>query len=393
MLKRATQLLLIVLALVSCQEKSGYDSPIEGEIQSVSFTLNSYDYGDLLTKTDYDSGADIFNWSEGDAVGIMSPEGSQLRFPIRPEFYGQSSARFDGRGFALKSNTEYSSYYPFIPDFELDPSAVPVSYKGQSMLGDNNTAGLGKFAYTVAKGSAPSAGVLDFSFQNIGSPHRYRMPALPGEYEMLTLIIPESEYILNGTIDLRASDDLGLTVISPTEESNEINLSLSGTTFSSPGPLRCWMMMPPVNLDGEVIGLTLTLADGSEIVASVAGRDCPANSRRVFNALTSVYPAESTVGSDGGAVQVKLIRTAATDAVTMSVEDDWLNQSSSSTDGLVTTYTFTAAANSGAEREGSISFTETSTGLTNTVKVIQQKAGTVIGIGGWDTDSYSGKAN
>jgi len=393
MLKRTTQLLLIVLVLVSCQEKSGYDSLAEGEIQSVSFTLNSYDNGDLLTKTHYESGSDIFNWSEGDAVGIVSPEGSQLKFPIRSEYYGHSSAKFDGRGFALKSNTEYSSYYPFIPNFELDPSAVPVSYIGQSMLGDNNTDRLGKFGYTVAKGSAPSAGVLDFSFQNIGSPHRYRMPVLPGEYEMLTLIIPESEFLLKGTVNLSTSDISNLMTISPVEESNEIHLSLTGTTLSSTGPLRCWMMMPPVNLDGEVIGLTLTLADGSEIVASVAGKDCPANSRRVFNALTSIYPAESSVGSDGGAVQVKLIRTAETDAVTLSFEGDWLSQSSSSTDGLVTTYTFTAAANSGAEREGSISFTETSTGLTNTVKVIQQKAGTVIGIGGWDSDSYSGKAN
>ena len=131
-----------LLILGSCQEKSMNESPLAGDIQSVNFTLNKYN-DDILTKTDYDSGGDIFNWSEGDAVGIVSPEGSQLKFPIRPEYYGQSSARFDGRGFALKADTEYSSYYPFIPDFELDPVALPISYSGQSMVGDNNVDRLG----------------------------------------------------------------------------------------------------------------------------------------------------------------------------------------------------------------------------------------------------------
>lgn len=368
------------------------ESPDKGDIQSVFFTLNKYN-DDLLTKTEYDSGGDIFKWSEGDAVGIVSPEGSQLKFPIRPAYYGQSSARFDGRGFALKANTEYSSYYPFIPDFELDPTVIPITYAGQSMDGDNSLDRLGLFAYTVAKGSAPSAGILDFSFQNIGSPHRYRLPVLAGDYERLTLCIQDEEYILNGTIDLYAESDSELITIHPVTMSEEINLDLSGTSMASDGQLRCWMMVPPVNLEGDIIKMKLTAADGTCFLASIQGRDCPANSRRVFNALTSVWPSENEIASEGGSVQIKLIRSSSSDAVTLSTDSAWLTQTSSSTEGMVTTYTFSVAENTGAERIGSVSFTETSTGLVNTVTVKQGKAGTIIGIGGWVIDNHSGTAN
>ena len=387
-------LFLTGIFIIACQEVS--ESPRQiSEVQSVAFRLTPFEDDDPLSKTTYEATSNgyVFYWAEGDAVGIISPEGSQLKFPILPEFYGQQYADFDGRGFLLQANTRYASYYPFIPDFDLNPSAVPVSYIGQQSVGDNDVSHLGDYSFSVAKGNSPAAGKLEFVFLNVGSPHRYRLPAISGDYTSLSLKIGNNKFVLRGTVDLLSETDSELIMINPSELSDTMSLDLQGTSLNAPGPLRCWMMMPPVNLDGEVIGLTLTLADGSEIVASVAGKDCPANSRRVFNAFTSIYPAESSVGSDGGEVQVKLIRTAETDAVTLSVDNDWLSQTSSSTEGLVTVYTFTVAANSGAEREGSISFTETSTGLTNTVKVIQQKAGTVIGIGGWDSDSYSGKAN
>ena len=86
-------------------------------------------------------------------------------------------------------------------------------------------------------------------------------------------------------------------------------------------------------------------------------------------------------------------RASAEVDLTVKSQVEWLSLSSSSTSGLVTTYTFDVAENTGSEREGTISFTETSTGLANTVKVTQKKAGTIIGIGGWDSENRSGRAN
>ena len=57
------------------------------------------------------------------------------------------------------------------------------------------------------------------------------------------------------------------------------------------------------------------------------------------------------------------------------------------------TYTFNVAENTGAAREGTIVFSESGTGISHTVTVSQQKAGTIIGIGGWVSENHTGHAN
>ena len=380
--------------LYSCQDRPGQDAPGRDDgILAVTFNLSAYQGDGIPTRSDYDSGHDTFLWSEGDAVGIISTEGSQLKFPIQSEYYGQSYAKFDGRGFALLPNTTYASFSPFVSDYDIDPAAVPITYEGQKQNGDNDLSGLGPFAYSAALGTASSRSALDFTFRNIGSAHRYRLPALPGAYRRLILSIPEELYAISGTVDLRPENEENLTLITPVAMSKEMALDLSGTSLGETAQLRCWMMVPPVDLTGKNIRLTLEMEDGTSLAAIVAGRDCPANSRRVFNALTSVWPAVQTVGNDGGTVTVKLLRTAANNEVSVTNDNDWITAEDSVTEGLVTTYTFTIGANSAAGREGTVTFSETSTGLSNQVTIIQQKAGTVIGIGGWENDNHSGIAN
>jgi hypothetical protein len=72
--------------------------------------------------------------------------------------------------------------------------------------------------------------------------------------------------------------------------------------------------------------------------------------------------------------------------------NEWITAAGSSAEGVVTTYNFTIAENTGAERNGTIVFTETVSGLSNTVTVHQQKAGAVIGISGWNQENHSGNA-
>ncbi len=387
--------LFALLAFVSCQQLAN-ESPIpDTEVQTVTFHLTEYDGEYPETKTSYKAvdGGYIFNWAEGDVVGIVSPEGNQLKFPIKDEFFGQQYADFDGRGFALVANTAYSSYYPFIPDYDLVPTSVPVSYDGQICVGSNDLTHLGDYSFSAARGNSPDAGKLIFTFLNIGSPHLYRLPALPGNYSSLTLHVSANKYIMEGTIDLTANSDDGLIAITPTRVSDTITLDLTGTNMASVDRIWCWMMLPPAEMAGETIHLTLTMADGTSLIASVNGVDYPANYRKVFNALTSAWPAVSETSAEGGNVTVKLIRSAESDAVTVTSDSAWLTQSSSTTDGLVTTYTFIAAENTGAERTANISFAETSTGLTNRVQVRQLKAGSIIGIGGWDPENHQGNAD
>lgn len=389
-------LIVLSAAFLSCQKNPEEAVTSDEGISKVIMRLSPFEGDDVETRTEYsfDSGTNTFTflWAEGDAVGIVSSEGSQMKFPVQEQFFGQVDAEFDGRGFALVSGSHYASYTPFIPDYDIDPTAVPLDYTGQTQRGDDNTSHLGDYGFSAAIGSAPSSGMLYFTYLNIGSPHRYRMPVLPGTYSGLTVSVDEAKYVTKGTFNLNAEDETSLITINPTEVSESIHLDLEETTMASVGNLRCWMMVAPTNLTGKTIRMRLECPDGTALLSAVAGADCPANYRKLFSAKTSVYPAEMNIDSNGGSISISLINSTTPVAVTAAAGNDWLTSAGSVTEGQVTTYTFNVAENTGNAREGTVTFTETASGLSNTVQIHQGKAGTIIGIGGWATENHSGTA-
>lgn len=375
----------------ACAEKEP-EVQEESSIDTIVLSIRPHD-GDVETKTTYDYDHKIFLWSEGDAVGIVSPAGSQLKFTIEPKDYGQAHADFNGRGFALVAGTSYYSYSPFYPNYDMNPHAIPIHYDGQIQTGNNSYAHLGTYAYKVAMGTSPVGAQLNFGYNHVGSPHRYDIPVLAGEYSRMKLTIPTAKYIIEGTLDLLAATEYEQVEITPTSLDNQFSLELTETIVASTGnDIRCWAMVPPANLVGDVIHITLERADGSECIAALTGRDGPANTRRFYYAACSVYPALSVVNSEGGSIQVKLVKRDSSLSVDMSPHNQWITLYGSSSEGVVTTYTFNIAENTGVERNGTIVFTETVSGLTNTVTVRQNKAGSIIGIGGWSTDNHSGQA-
>ena len=100
----------LLAALVSCGQKENGTSLPRDEVQTVRFMLTQYEGDAVDSKTSYDLDNMQFLWAEGDIVGIISSEGNQLKFPIKPDFYGQSYADFDGRGFALISGESLGGF-------------------------------------------------------------------------------------------------------------------------------------------------------------------------------------------------------------------------------------------------------------------------------------------
>ena len=137
--------LLVLLSIVfACEREQDISKVEDSALERAVMKLSPYE-GDADTKTTYSpiTGGFTFLWAEGDAVGIVSSEGSQLKFDIKEEYFGKEEAVFDGRGFALLAGSRYASYCPFVSDYNLDPAAIPVSYVGQVQVGNNNTAHLG----------------------------------------------------------------------------------------------------------------------------------------------------------------------------------------------------------------------------------------------------------
>ena len=144
---------VLATALFSCQKAP--EEAVKGDegISRVIMRLSPFEGDDVETRTAYshDSETNIYTflWAEGDAVGIVSSEGSQMKFPVQEQFFGQVDAEFDGRGFALVNGSRYASYTPFVPDYDIDPAAVPIDYTGQVQRGDDNTSHLGDYSFTA----------------------------------------------------------------------------------------------------------------------------------------------------------------------------------------------------------------------------------------------------
>lgn len=344
---------------------------------------------DELTKTNFSFADARFLWASGDKVGIVSENGSQLCFPIQDEDDGKTSAHFDGRGWALLPSTQYLAYYPFIADYDLDYQAVPVSYAGQVQNGNNSYANLGRYAFWVAQGVSPDEGQLHFSFKDVGSVIRFSAPVVAGQYTAASMMLDDELFALQGTVDLSAGNGILAT---PTMSSH-LDLALNECSVANDGNnLVGFLMTYPLNASGHTIHLLSTLADGTSVLSVIAGRSFDVGKAAAISAKTSVCPASVQAGNEGGSITIKLIKSAVDVVVNVTCGNDWLSQASSSTDGTVTSYVFSVAENTGAEREGTISFTEEATGLVNTVQIVQSKAGSIIGIGGWEVENHSGNA-
>ncbi|MBQ5979186.1 MAG: BACON domain-containing protein [Bacteroidales bacterium] len=379
---------IILGLLMSC---SSFDERGEStnttQFNTITAETPEYDF-EADTRTTFDFSSARFLWSSGDRVGIISDAGSQLCFPIRDEDSGKPTASFNGRGWGLLSSSKYLAYYPFIPDYDLDYSSVPVSYLDQIQIGNNDYSRLGNYAFWVATGVSPEEGNLHFSFKDVGGVIRFTIPAFSGNYQQITLSISELLFTSSGFVDLSSGDGV---IVNP-ERSDELCLKLSECEISEDGSsLIGYLMTAPLNLTGSTLSVIAEQEGGTSSISAIAGRDFVAG--KAFNMVSKMtaYPYEQFVGSGAETIEVKLL----TDNVsaTMSSNDTWITPTSSSVNSKVTTYTFNVAENTGAERVGTISFTEASTGLVNTVKVTQQKAGTVIGIGGWNSENRSGRAN
>ena len=110
-----------------------------------------------------------FSWADGDTIGIFPNEGAQAYLPILVGNEGSNSASFTGGGWALKASSTYASYYPFIGDFYMKQTEIPVNYVGQKQSGNASMAHLSAFDYMAASASTPSSGRVNFNFKHLGA--------------------------------------------------------------------------------------------------------------------------------------------------------------------------------------------------------------------------------
>ena len=256
--------LFSTIALASCAVEplvEDFSEP-SGEFDKVIIRVRDFERDDNpATKTTLrvtDQGAQ-FLWKSGDIVGIYPDVGTQVRFPI-VEGLGEltNEARFTGGGWAVKGAHDYSAYYPFIPDMDLDKTAVPVDYTGQVQVGNENADHLGAFDYMAAAAASPQDGEISFTFSHLGC---FLMIPLtvpkPGEYKTLTLSCSERQFVTKGTVDITVKSP-NVPEITPTEWSNEFVIHLQNVVTTEVNEqITIYALIAPVAFAGETITVNL----------------------------------------------------------------------------------------------------------------------------------------
>lgn len=204
-------------------------------------------------------GAIHFTWEATDTVGIYPQKGSQVYFEM-VDGVGTNNASFDGGGWALRQNTSYSCYYPFVCDMKLNRNAIPVSFANQEQTGVSNFNG---FRYCLAsKGTSSSSGSLQFSFTILNTIIRVKAIGLPaGTYSKLTITIDEPLFVQQGTFSLDDMSIMGKTYSNTLEVSlKDFKLTEASTEQN---PVLFYLSSAPVDLRGHEITIRAYSEDGS----------------------------------------------------------------------------------------------------------------------------------
>jgi uncharacterized protein (TIGR02145 family) len=190
-----------------------------------------------------------FGWEATDTVGIYPDLGAQAFFSMA-DGVGTNIASFDGGGWALRQQSTYSCYYPFVGNMYLKRDAIPVSFAHQVQNGVSNYEGVN--FYLASEGTTSSAGTLRFNFQMLNTVIRIKAIGLPaGIYAKLTLTVDEPLFIQEGTYGLEDRSITGKTY------SNTLEVALNDfvleETSTEDNPVLIYLTAAPVDLSGKKV--------------------------------------------------------------------------------------------------------------------------------------------
>lgn len=200
-----------------------------------------------------------FAWEATDTVGIYPNQGAQVYFSMA-EGVGTNTASFNGGGWALKENSVYTCYYPFVGNIYLDRDAIPVSFTGQEQAGVSTYTGVRY--YLASGGTSSSSGSLLFTFQILNTVIRIRPVGLPaGTYTKASITTDEDLFVQKGKFGLEDRTIVGKTY------SNSLEIALKDFTLteasSDSNPVLIYLTSAPVDLSGKTLTIKIFASDGS----------------------------------------------------------------------------------------------------------------------------------
>lgn len=248
-----------VMALLFCACSQTEIVEIEPQMKGASFTASDFVIDEVSrTSIEITDQAAVFTWVATDSIGIFpDTDASQARFSMISGA-GTKTATFDGGGWALKSESKYAAYYPYIPNVYLNKTSVPVDYKGQIQK-SNTTRHLGDYDFMAASAVVPIDGEVSFNFKHLNSLVQLKL-TLPkaAAYHSITLKSEQKLFPVQGKYDLMADE----VKIVPTAYLDSLVLGLDEVATTVDGQeVIAYMMMAPADLSNHEIAVIARGAD------------------------------------------------------------------------------------------------------------------------------------
>ena len=261
---------IAALGLAACSSEMDVAGDAIGDVKRVSMNVADFEWaeGEQTRTTAVNNGGSIsFRWSAKDTVGIFPDKGDQVSFPIE-EGAGTGTAVFNGGGWALKSQSTYVAYYPY-SFANRTGEAIPMTYEGQTQVGNDNLDNLTKCDYIVSSISTPSNGEASFQFKHMGALARFVL-TVPEAATLteFTLSSEDEVFPVGQTMNVRTNP----VAITNKKMSKTISMSISGISASAGSTVTLYILLPAANLDAK--SLTATLASAtSEYTATITGKN------------------------------------------------------------------------------------------------------------------------
>ena len=241
---------MMLIASFSCTK--GYENAADksDEIKTVRFVVPDLNNDEAETKTVLSGTA--FSWAATDTVGIYPNKGSQIFFAMT-DGAGTNTAVFDGGGWAFRSGAKYYSYYPFIADFYLDRTRIPVHFDGQFQKGPNDFSHFGEYDYLYTGPTEEKGGAISFSYQHLICVMKFVATLPAGTYKQLTVTAPSAVFVKKGHFSLLDETP----AVKGDEFTEEHSIVLNDITVNGTESVEIYLVSAPFDLTGKSMTISV----------------------------------------------------------------------------------------------------------------------------------------
>lgn len=248
-----------ILAACSGIENNLLDEPFDDvEITEIYFNVPPIIDEDIQTKASavpQPNNSVDFAWEATDKIGIFPDQGSQIYF-VPEDGVGTNHASFTGGGWALKPNSTYVSYYPFVADYYLDRNAIPVSFAGQKQTGIEGPFDGARYVLATSPVQSQN-GRLTFVYNTLNTIINVLATLPAGTYTNASLNIAEPLFVEEGTFSLDDQEIVGASF------SKTLAIELEDFTLTENAEVPIYFLAAPVDLTGKEITVIITKDDGT----------------------------------------------------------------------------------------------------------------------------------